>query len=32
VTLETRGEAGTVRIEYRDLDQLDEVIRRLESG
>jgi ParB family chromosome partitioning protein len=32
VTIETRGEAGTVRIEYRDLDQLDEVIRRLESN
>jgi ParB family chromosome partitioning protein len=32
VTLETRGEAGTVQIEYRDLDQLDEVIRRLETN
>ena len=31
VTIETRGEAGTVQIKYRDLDQLDEVIRRLES-
>jgi len=32
VTLETRGEGGTVRIEYRDLDQLDDGIRRLELG
>jgi ParB family chromosome partitioning protein len=32
VTLETRGEAGKVQIEYRDLDQLDEVIRRLERS
>jgi ParB family chromosome partitioning protein len=32
VTIETRGEAGTVQIKYRDLDQLDEVIRRLENG
>ncbi len=32
VTIETRGEAGTVQIAYRDLDQLDEVIRRLESN
>ena len=32
VTLETRGESGTVQIKYRDLDQLDEVIRRLENG
>jgi len=32
VTLETHGESGTVQIKYRDLDQLDEVIRRLENG
>jgi len=32
VTIETRGEAGTVQIKYSDLDQLDEVIRRLENG
>ena len=32
VTIETRGEAGTLQIKYRDLDQLDEVIRRLENG
>jgi ParB family chromosome partitioning protein len=32
VTIETHGEAGTVQIKYRDLDQLDEVIRRLENG
>jgi ParB family chromosome partitioning protein len=32
VTIETRGEGGTVQIKYSDLDQLDEVIRRLENG
>jgi hypothetical protein len=32
VTIDTRGEAGTVQIKYSDLDQLDEVIRRLESN
>lgn len=30
VTIDHKDEAGTVRIAYRDLDQLDEVIRRLE--
>jgi ParB family chromosome partitioning protein len=30
VTIDARGEAGTLQIKYRDLDQLDEVIRRLE--
>jgi ParB family chromosome partitioning protein len=30
VTIEGRGEAGVVQIKYGDLDQLDEVIRRLE--
>ena len=30
VTIEHRGERGVVQIAYRDLDQLDEVIRRLE--
>ncbi|HUI98391.1 MAG TPA: ParB/RepB/Spo0J family partition protein [Xanthobacteraceae bacterium] len=32
VMIETRGEGGTVQIKYRDLDQLDDVIRRLEQG
>jgi ParB family transcriptional regulator, chromosome partitioning protein len=31
VTIDVRGEAGTVQIKYSDLDQLDEVIRRLEQ-
>ncbi|MDQ2079344.1 ParB/RepB/Spo0J family partition protein [Xanthobacteraceae bacterium Astr-EGSB] len=31
VTIDHKDEAGTVRIAYRDLDQLDEVIRRLEK-
>jgi len=30
VTIDHRGERGTVHIQYRDLDQLDEVVRRLE--
>ncbi len=30
VTIDHKGEAGTVHIAYRDLDQLDEVVRRLE--
>jgi ParB family chromosome partitioning protein len=30
VTIDHKDEAGTVKIAYRDLDQLDEVIRRLE--
>jgi ParB family chromosome partitioning protein len=29
VTIEQRGKSGTVKIVYRDLDQLDEIIRRL---
>jgi ParB family transcriptional regulator, chromosome partitioning protein len=32
VTIEARGEAGTMQIKYRDLDQLDDVIRRLEGN
>jgi len=32
VTIVARGEAGTVQINYRELDQLDEVIRRLEKN
>jgi ParB family chromosome partitioning protein len=32
VTIETRGEAGVVQIKYSDLEQLDEVIRRLENN
>jgi ParB family chromosome partitioning protein len=32
VTIETRGESGVVQIKYKDLDQLDDVIRRLENG
>jgi ParB family chromosome partitioning protein len=32
VTLEAKGESGIVQIKYRDLDQLDEIIRRLESN
>ena len=32
VTIETRGESGVVQIKYKDLDQLDDVIRRLEQG
>jgi ParB family chromosome partitioning protein len=32
VTIETRGEGGVVQIKYRNLDQLDDVIRRLEQG
>jgi hypothetical protein len=30
VTVEHRGGAGILHIHYRDLDQLDEVLRRLE--
>ena len=29
VSIETKGKAGTVKIRYRDLEQLDEIIRRL---
>jgi ParB family chromosome partitioning protein len=32
VTVETRGEGGVLAIKYRDLDQLDDVIRRLEEN
>ncbi len=32
VTIDHRGERGTVHIKYTDLDQLDEVVRRLERG
>ena len=32
VTIEHRGERGVVQIAYRDLDQLDEVMRRLERN
>ena len=32
VTIETRGEGGVVQIKYRELDQLDDVIRRLENS
>jgi ParB family transcriptional regulator, chromosome partitioning protein len=31
VTIEERGEGGVVQIKYRELDQLDDVIRRLEQ-
>ena len=31
VTIDNRGEAGVVHVRYRSLDQLDEVVRRLES-
>jgi ParB family chromosome partitioning protein len=31
VTIDHRGEGGVVQIRYRDLDQLDDVVRRLES-
>ncbi len=30
VTIDNRGEAGVVHVRYRSLDQLDEVVRRLE--
>jgi ParB family chromosome partitioning protein len=32
VTIEERGEGGVVQITYRELDQLDDVIRRLEKS
>ena len=32
VTIDARGEAGVLQIKYSDLDQLDEVIRRLERS
>jgi ParB family chromosome partitioning protein len=31
VTIDNRGEAGVVHVRYRSLDQLDEIVRRLES-
>jgi len=31
VTVDNRGEAGVVHVRYRSLDQLDEIVRRLES-
>ena len=30
VTIDNRGEAGVVHVRYRSLDQLDEVVRKLE--
>jgi ParB family chromosome partitioning protein len=30
VTIDHRGEAGVVHVRYRSLDQLDEIVRRLE--
>jgi ParB family chromosome partitioning protein len=32
VTIDHRGEAGVLRIHYRSLDQLDDVLRRLEKN
>jgi ParB family chromosome partitioning protein len=32
VGIEHRGKGGVLRVRYSTLDQLDEVIRRLESG
>jgi ParB family chromosome partitioning protein len=32
VTIDAKGESGMVQIKYSDLDQLDEVIRRLENN
>jgi hypothetical protein len=32
VGIDHRGKGGVLRVRYRTLDQLDEVIRRLESG
>jgi ParB family chromosome partitioning protein len=32
VTLDVRGQGGTVAIHYRTLDQLDDVLKRLKSG
>ena len=32
VSVEHRNPGGTMRIRYRDLDQLDEILRRLEAG
>ena len=32
VTIDHRGEGGELRLRYRDLEQLDDVIRRLEKA
>ncbi len=32
VSVDHRGEGGTVHIKYRDLDQLDEIMKRLARG
>lgn len=32
VVIDHKGDGGTVHVHYRDLDQLDEVLRRLEAG
>ncbi len=32
VRIDHAGEAGTVHVAYRDLDQLDDIVRRLEQG
>jgi len=31
VSVDHRGEGGTVHIKYRDLEQLDEIMKRLEQ-
>ncbi|ABD85862.1 ParB/RepB/Spo0J family partition protein [Rhodopseudomonas palustris] len=32
ISIDDRGGAGAVQIKYRDLDQLDDIVRRLEAG
>ena len=32
VSIDQRGEGGTLHIKYRDLDQLDAVLRKLDRG
>jgi ParB family chromosome partitioning protein len=32
IDIDHRGKGGVLRIKYRNVDQLDEVIRRLEQG
>jgi ParB family chromosome partitioning protein len=32
VSVDHRDPGGTVQIKYKDLDQLDEILRRLEAG
>ncbi|HEY0330477.1 MAG TPA: ParB/RepB/Spo0J family partition protein [Rhodopseudomonas sp.] len=32
ISIDDRGGAGAVQIRYRDLDQLDDIVRRLEAG